>query len=143
MEGLCGLVRDRDRDVRESAVVALGQICDSRAIYPLVLSLLDPESSVRNAAVNALQNVDRHWEKTEGVRQALPEIKAALNHRDYWIRNCAAKLLEQLKVDPNPWNLAYPRPSAITGCRIPGHRPAGPGRSAQSPPGFTSGSAVE
>ncbi len=101
VEGLCGLVRDRDRDVRESAIVALGQICDARAIYPLVVSLIDPESGVRNAAANSLQNVDRHWRQAEGVRQALPEIKAALNHRDYWIRNSAAKLLEQLNVDPN------------------------------------------
>ena len=101
VEGLCKLVRDRDRDVRESAIVALGQICDARAIYPLVVSLIDPESSVRNAAANALQNVDRHWMKAGGVLQALPEIKAALNHRDYWIRNSAVKLLEQLNVDPN------------------------------------------
>ena len=101
VEGLCELVRDRDRDVRESAIVALGQICDSRAIYLLVLSLLDPESCIRNAAANSLQNVDRHWKNAEGVRQALPEIKAALNHSDYWIRNSAAKLLEQLNVDPN------------------------------------------
>ena len=101
VEGLCELVRDRDCDVRESAIVALGQICDSRAIYLLVLSLLDPESCIRNAAANSLQNVDRHWKNAEGVRQALPEIKAALNHSDYWIRNSAAKLLEQLNVDPN------------------------------------------
>ena len=101
VEALCGLARDPDRDVREKAIVALGQICDARAIYLLVLSLLDTESSVRNAAANSLQNVDRHWKEAEGVRQALPEIKAALKHRDYWIRNCAAKLLEQLNVDPN------------------------------------------
>jgi HEAT repeat protein/CheY-like chemotaxis protein len=116
VEGLCGLVRDRDRDVREHAVVALGQICDSRAIYLLVLSLLDPESSVRNAAANSLQNVDRHWKEAEGVQQALPEIKAALNHRDYWIRNSAVKLLEQLNVDPNAGEaappVALPRPPA-------------------------------
>ena len=100
MEGLCGLMHDSDRDVRESAVVALGQICDPRAIYPLVLALLDPESSVRNAAVNSLPKLDRRWEKSKGAQQALPEITAALNHRDYWIRNCAVKLLEQIKVDP-------------------------------------------
>ncbi|MFZ0828726.1 MAG: HEAT repeat domain-containing protein [Verrucomicrobiia bacterium] len=101
VEGLCGLVGDQDRDVRESAVVALGQICDARAIYPLVLSLLDPESVVRNAATQALEKVDRHWKQSAGVRQALPEVKAALSDRDYWIRHSAAKLLEQLKVDPN------------------------------------------
>ncbi|MGO9585610.1 MAG: HEAT repeat domain-containing protein [Limisphaerales bacterium] len=108
VEGLCGLLRDRDRDVRESAIVALGQICDARAIYLLVLSLLDPESCVRNAAANSLQNVDRHWQQAEGVRQALPEIKAALKHRDYWVRHSAAKLLEQLQVDPNAVEPAPP-----------------------------------
>ena len=101
VEGLCGLVRDRDRDVRESAIVALGQICDARSIYPLVVSLIDSESSIRVAAANALQNVDRRWKQAEGVRQALPEIKAALSHRDYWIRNSAVRLLEQLNVDPD------------------------------------------
>jgi len=136
VEGLCGLVRDRDRDVRESAIVALGQICDARAIYPLVVSLIDPESSVRNAAANALQNVDRHWQRAEGVRQALPEIKGALNHRDYWIRNSAAKLLEQLRVDPNavepvpaaalPPPPARDLPAAVL--PVPDDLPAGPDR---------------
>jgi len=100
VEGLCGLVRDADRDVRESAVVALGQIADLRAIYPLVLTLLDPESCVRTAAASALLKVDPHWEQSEGARLTLPEIRTALNHRDYWVRNSATKLLEQIKADP-------------------------------------------
>ena len=98
VEDLCKLVQDPDRDVRESAIVALGQICDQRAIYPLVLKLLDPESSVRAAAAAALRNVNRCWEQTEDVRRALPEIKAALNHQEYWVRHCATILLEQLQV---------------------------------------------
>jgi len=96
VEGLCQALQDKDRDVREGAVVALGRIKDARAIHSLVLSLLDPESAVRNAATNSLQHIDRHWLKTEDARQALPEIKTALNHRDYWVRHSATKLLHQL-----------------------------------------------
>jgi len=100
VEGLCKLLRDSDRDVREGAIVSLGQICDPRAIYPLVLALLDTESSVRTAAASALPKVDRHWEQADGTRQALPEIQAALDHRDYWVRNSATKLLKQIQVNP-------------------------------------------
>lgn len=96
VEGLCQALRDKDRDVREGATVALGRIGDARGIHPLVLALLDPESAVRNAATNSLQLIDRHWLKTEAARQALPEIKTAQNHRDYWVRHSATKLLHQL-----------------------------------------------
>jgi len=97
VEGLCHALRDKDRDVREGAAAALGRISDARAIYPLVVCLLDPESAVRNAANNSLQHIDRHWLKTEAAREALPEINTALNHRDYWVRHSATKLLHQLK----------------------------------------------
>jgi len=96
VEGLCQALRDKDRDVREGATVALGRIGDAKAIHSLVLSLLDPESAVRNAATNSLQRIDHHWLKTGDARKALPEIKTALNHRDYWVRHSATKLLHQL-----------------------------------------------
>ncbi|HLZ55065.1 MAG TPA: HEAT repeat domain-containing protein [Verrucomicrobiae bacterium] len=96
VEGLCQALHDKDRDVREGATVALGRIGDGRGIYPLVLALLDSESAVRNAATNSLQLIDRHWLKTGAARQALPEIKTAQNHRDYWVRHSATKLLHQL-----------------------------------------------
>ena len=96
VEGLCQAAHDKDRDVREGAVVALGRIGDARAIYALVLTLLDVESVVRSAAANSLQQIDRHWLKTEAAHQALPEINTALNHRDYWVRHSATKLLQQL-----------------------------------------------
>lgn len=96
VEGLCQALRDKDRDVREGATAALGRIRDARAIHPLVLALLDPESAVRNAATNSLQQIDRHWLKTEAARKALPEIKTAQNHRDYWVRHSATKLVHQL-----------------------------------------------
>ncbi|MGB7768949.1 MAG: HEAT repeat domain-containing protein [Verrucomicrobiia bacterium] len=96
VDGLCQALRDKDRDVREGAAAALGRIGDARGIYSLVLASLDAETTVRNAANNSLQLIDRQWLKTGAARQALPEIKTALNHREYWIRHSATKLLEQL-----------------------------------------------
>ena len=96
VDELCQALRDKDRDVREGASAALGRIGDARAIYFLVLALLDTESAVRNAATNSLKLIDRQWLGTEAAHQALPEIETALNHRDYWVRHSATKLLEQL-----------------------------------------------
>ena len=96
VDGLCQALRDKDRDVREGAAVALGRIGDASGVYSLVLASLDTESTVRNAATNSLQQIDRQWLRTEAARQALPEIEAALNHREYWVRHSATKLLEQL-----------------------------------------------
>ena len=96
VEGLCEALRDKDRDVREGAAVALGRIGDARGIYSLVLASLDTESTVRSAATNSLQSIDRQWLRTEAARQALPEIETALNHREYWVRHSATKLLEQI-----------------------------------------------
>jgi len=95
VEELCQALRDKDRDVREGAAAALGRIGDARGIYFLVLASLDIESAVRNAATNSLQLIDRQWLRTDAARQALPEIETALNHREYWVRHSATKLLEQ------------------------------------------------
>ena len=99
IEGLSKALQDRDHDVRESAAVALGRIGDARAVRPLVLALLDIESFVRNAAHNSLKEIDPHWEKTDAARSALPQIKDALKHREYWISHSAARLLEQIQAD--------------------------------------------
>lgn len=96
LEGLCQALQDKDRDVREGAAMALGRIGDARGIYFLVLALLDTESAVRNAATNSLNLIDRQWLQTAAARQVLPEIETALNHRDYWVRHSATKLIEQL-----------------------------------------------
>ena len=99
IEGLAKALLDRDHDVRESAASALGKIGDAQAIRPLVLALMDVESYVRNAANNALKDINSHWEKTEAARSALPQIRAALKHREYWISHSAARLLEQIPAE--------------------------------------------
>jgi HEAT repeat protein len=109
VDGLCQALRDKDRDVREGAAVALGRIRDARAIPFLVRALLDTESNVRNTATNSLQLIDRQWLKTAEARQALPEVETALNHREYWVRHSATKLLEQLSsIVPDPADIPPP-----------------------------------
>ncbi len=99
VEGLCRALQDQDHDVRENAAHALGKLGDPRSIQPLVLALMDVQSFVRTAAHNALFRIDRNWKKSHGARSALPQIKAARNHREYWISHSAEKLLEQIKPD--------------------------------------------
>jgi HEAT repeat protein len=98
-EALCGMLQDEDRDVRESAAAALGRIADSCAIPHLVQMLIDPESSVRNAAANSLKGCDPHWEKRPEARQVVPKLKEALEHKEYWVRHSAGKVLERLNVN--------------------------------------------
>ena len=99
--GLCDLVQDPDRDVRESAIAALGQIGDREALLSLVPALLDPETVVRSKAAAALQSIDSSWQDAAMISEALPKIQAALKHPEYWVRHCANKLLEQLKIQVN------------------------------------------
>jgi HEAT repeat protein len=98
-DALCGMLQDADRDVRESAVAALGRVGGNCAIHHLVLALIDPESSVRHAAANSLQGIDLRWEKSAAAREVVPELKAALEHHEYWVRHSAGKVLERLNVD--------------------------------------------
>jgi HEAT repeat protein len=121
VDGLCQALRDKDRDVREGAAMALGRIGDARGIHSLVLALLDTESAVRNAANNSLQQIDRQWLRTGGARQALPEIETALNHREYWVRHSATKLVEQLNsmVTDTPAT----QPPAVPMAQPPDHSP--------------------
>jgi HEAT repeat protein len=101
--------------------VALGKIGDPRGIHALTLSLLDDESFVRNAAYNALMDIDTNWEKTPAAQSALPEIKSALKYRGYWINQSVARLLEQTAPDapagketPPPAEVSAPAPPAAT-----------------------------
>ncbi len=100
VEGLVQIIQDPDHaDVRESVIVALGELGDPRAIQPLVLALLDTENTVRNAASSALYKINRRWDDTESAHRALPKIKTALKHNDYWVCQSASKLLQQFNVD--------------------------------------------
>ncbi len=99
VESLCRALQDQDHDVRENVAHALGKLADPRSIQSLVLALMDVQSFVRTAAHNALFRIDRNWKKSDGARSALPQIKAARNHREYWISHSAEKLLDQIRPD--------------------------------------------
>jgi HEAT repeat protein len=101
VEGLCRALHDKDHDVRESAALALGRLGDVRAVSALVMALLDEESFVRTAAHNSLFRLDRYWKKSDAARSVLPQVKAARNHREYWISHSAEKLLEQIQPQPD------------------------------------------
>jgi HEAT repeat protein len=120
IDGLARALQDRDHDVRESAASALGKLGDARAIRPLVLALLDIESFVRNAAHNSLAEIDPHWEKTEAARSCLPQIKAAVKHREYWISHSAIRLLELIPPDAAEVKMsAAPPPETISSVENP------------------------
>lgn len=99
VDGLCQIIQDPDHDVREAVVTALGELGDARAIQYLVLSLLDHESVVRTAALATLNRINQNWMESGAAHQAIPKIKAALCHDDYWVSNAAVKLLQQFNVD--------------------------------------------
>ncbi len=100
VDGLCGMLYDADRDVRESTILSLGNIGDRRAIAVLVPMLYDSESVIRTAASVALRRIDRKWDQDPCIPSVLPQIKAALDHHDYWVKHSALKLFEQLGIDP-------------------------------------------
>jgi len=113
VDGLCRALNDKDRDVRAGAAMALGRIGDARGIYSLVLASLDSETTVRYASTSSLQQIDRHWLRSEAAHRALPEIETALNHREYWVRHSAIKLREQIN-SVVPEKSKWPQPDVST-----------------------------
>jgi HEAT repeat protein len=103
-DAVAGLLKDRHRDVRESAVAVLEVLGPERAVECLVPMLKDEEERVRAQAGAALRRLDPAWEKSEAARRAVPELRAALKHREYWVRQAAAdalgKIGERQAVEP-------------------------------------------
>ncbi len=96
VEPLAARLQDADNDVREAAVEALGQLRNPRAIAALVPALADAQSPVRQAAAAALRKIDQEWERSDGAREAIPQLEAALKHREYWVRQSAADALARI-----------------------------------------------
>jgi len=77
---LLASLKDEDIEVRRKAIITLGQIKSSQAIEPLINLLLDSEEEIREAAAQALVNVDSvHLKDLQrGLSRKEPEIKARL-----------------------------------------------------------------
>ena len=83
VEAVLPLLRDRDLDVRKAAATALGKMKDDRAGAFLVAVLQNPSAGVRLEAAAA--------------QKASPELEAALKHKEYWVRESAAKALARIR----------------------------------------------
>lgn len=57
---------------RRCAAFALGKIRDKSSVEDLVVARTDPEHGVREAAAEALDQVDADWRSSEAARRALP-----------------------------------------------------------------------
>jgi HEAT repeat protein len=100
VEPLITSLGDSDHDVRRNVVEALGLLGHPSALEPLVLMLKDEQASVRTLVPIALRNIDPNWEQSEAAWGALPKLKAALNDREYWVRQAAAQALQRLAAQP-------------------------------------------
>ena len=95
---LVPLLKDTDHDVREVACEALGRIKAKTAVTHLVLALTDSQTSVRQLAAGALRDIDLEWERFPEAHAALPQLKQALNDREYWVRQAAREAIQRIEV---------------------------------------------
>ncbi len=101
VSALVSTLSDPDHDVRRCAVEALGRLGQPGVIEPLVLMLKDEHASVRAVVPAVLLRVDPGWERSEAARRALPKLKAALGHSEYWVRQAAAQAIRRItEVEP-------------------------------------------
>jgi len=119
IEPLLSALKDKDSDVREGVVNALGKIKDPRAVEPLISALKEEYWRVREEAAKALGKIkdpraveplisalkEEYWRVREGAAEALKEIKdpravepliSALKDKDWRVREEAAKALGEI-----------------------------------------------
>jgi HEAT repeat protein len=87
---------DTDKEVREVAADAVGQVGNESIVEKLVFTMVDAHNSVRQAAQRALNKIFPSWEKSDRVKRLLPEIQAAMKHRDAGIQAAAANLFQRV-----------------------------------------------
>lgn len=97
VEALYPLLRDPDHDVREAACEALGKLRQPRAVTALVIALIDSQTSVRTCAAVALRDIEPDWDKLPESRNALPQLREALNDREYWVRQAAREAIQRIE----------------------------------------------
>ncbi len=108
---------DTDKEVREVAADAVAQVGNESIVEKLVFTMVDAHSGVRQAAQRALNKIYPSWEKSDRVKRLLPEIQAAMKHRDASIQAAATSLFQRVAgpelsagITPAPPRL---RPAAV------------------------------
>jgi len=99
MPPLISALKDEDGDVREAAVMALGELKDPRAVEPLISALEDEYGNVRLKAAKVLEKINPKWRETEEAKRKVPEFISGLKDEDGSVRWNAAAALGELK-DP-------------------------------------------
>ena len=113
IEPITVLLKDSDTEVKESAIKALLKMGDLRVIEFLVPVLADPNDNVRKLVSKALLKLNPEWQKSDGARKAIPELRNAAKHQDHKIRKAAiaalAELGEEMPVDQALVGLVEPK----------------------------------
>jgi HEAT repeat protein len=87
---------DKDKEVREVAADALGTVGNESIVEKLVFTMVDAHTGVRQAAARALARIYPHWERSDRVKRLLPEIQAAMKHRDINVQSAATSLFQRV-----------------------------------------------
>lgn len=87
---------DTDQEVREVAANTVGTIGNESIVEKLVFTMVDAHSGVRQAAARALTRIYPRWERSDRVKKLLPEIQAAMKHRDVSVQFAATNLFQRL-----------------------------------------------
>jgi hypothetical protein len=92
LEPLISVLKDDNYKIRKAAAKSLGNLKNTRAIESLIGLLKDGES-VRDAAYEALNNIDINWGHTESAKKCVPMLIASLKDQDYGVRQKTAEAL--------------------------------------------------
>lgn len=82
------LMKAQDSDDRRKAAHLLGDICDVRAVEPLIATLDTDDDWLQNAVIRALGSI--------GDPQAIEAMRPFLNAQAEWTRNAAVEALRKL-----------------------------------------------
>ncbi len=87
-EDVLRALHNNDEEIREEAVRALGELCDPRAVEPLIDSLSDENRYIRREAAKSLGRI--------GDERAIPALINALKDEDRYGREGAAEGLGEM-----------------------------------------------
>lgn len=91
------LLKSKYPEQRIRAVSELGALGRWAPVAPLLDALLDPDSSVRDAAGDVLNQVDPHWPQLGITKGAIPKFLAALKDDHWEVRQVAAQMLGEIR----------------------------------------------